>query len=673
MSRTPVQNDGSVGQYDVPADTQCDLERHQWPGSENTPLKNKLLCLLAGGSLSDIASCVEVCVQTQPEYPRTSFDVGGSYFFAEAVLNGRLDVVEYIGTHFRTKFRQFLESEAADLPESPFHTACKLYDAQLVRLLISCGASVHRPDTHGLPPLHAAVSGRRTDVVEALLEHGASVNQEDCYGWTPLCVAVCRPEMITCLLQRGADVKHKLSSGFTVLHLAAQRGSQYLEPFFTADNTPMASLFQEVPPVASRRDEDYVPCPLFLAAANGHSLLVKVLVEHPECPRSCKADAMLLLCIARHCRLGRKGDGITGEFHYEPRFIEEWKESLYFREANNLGLPQLQRTEIYGNRTEVCTVQELDAIEHSMKDIVYQSVIAYERCLGYRRHNGELAFLLRCAVDYFLRDKENCQQGELLLERALGLREYLPPSHPCSITIYPDTYLQLMSPLFKYWLCSKVEAFCIHSYKIRCYPALLGALLDLQEQSRWLSHSAKHTLVSTVVHGMLLLLYDWHNNLGCNGTSDFQRLGRQFVSGNLHVSPGVTLLHFMLSHQVMAKLSKVGVPSFSSFASHTLRWGAASIINQPDPSGKRPIHHAYEVAKSLGISSWESIVSPFVEHGAHRDAVDRSGGCVPFHPATLICLSCLAAKKIVHSGIPYRTLTILHPHIKGLIALHDPS
>ncbi|KAL5496815.1 hypothetical protein EMCRGX_G013175 [Ephydatia muelleri] len=173
--------------------------------------------------------------------------------------------------------------------------------------------------------------------------------------------------------------------------------------------------------------------------------------------------------------------------------------------------------------------------------------------------------------------------------------------------------------------------------------------------------------VSTTVHDMLLLLYDWHSNLGCHDTSDFQRLGN---SGNLHVSPGVTLLHFMLSHQVMAKLTKAGITPFSHFASHILMWGAASVINQPDPSGKRPIHHAYQVAKTLGISRWESMVSPFVEHGAHRD---HSGACVPFHPATLMCLSCLAAKKIVCAGIPYRTLTILPSHIKEFIAFHDAS
>ena len=96
------------------------------------------------------------------------------------------------------------------------------------------------------------------------------------------------------------------------------------------------------------------------------------------------------------------------------------------------------------------------------------------------------------------------------------------------------------------------------------------------------STAAQNTHLATV-HDMLLLLYDWHSNLGCHDTSDFQRLGKPCVSGTLHVSPGVTLLHFMLSHQVMAKLTKAGVTPFSHFASHILPWGAASVINQPNP------------------------------------------------------------------------------------------
>eukprot|EP00731_Ephydatia_muelleri_P034035 Em0045g20a len=125
----------------------------------------------------------------------------------------------------------------------------------------------------------------------------------------------------------------------------------------------------------------------------------------------------------------------------------------------------------------------------------------------------------------------------------------------------------------------KVETFCSHGYKISCYPALLEAVLDVG-QSRWFNCSAKHTLsqVSTTVHDMLLLLYDWHSNLGCHDTSDFQRFG----NGNLHVSPGVTLLHFMLSHQVMTKLTKAGITPFSHFASHILTWGG--VINQPNPT-----------------------------------------------------------------------------------------
>ena len=91
--------------------------------------------------------------------------------------------------------------------------------------------------------------------------------------------------------------------------------------------------------------------------------------------------------------------------------------------------------------------------------------------------------------------------------------------------------LESRNILLKYWLCSTVETVSSNGYKISCYPALLEAVLDVHGQSRWLNCSAKHTLSQVSIGN----------------------------SGNLHVSPGVTLLHFMLSHQVMAKLTKAGI------------------------------------------------------------------------------------------------------------------
>lgn len=679
MNRTAAEGEGTTtseqedGDYDEDNGPSKDRQDHQSLTDEVKHLKKKLSCLLAAGSLTDVVSCIEQCVRSQPESVRTVLTVGVSGLFAEAILNGREDVVGYVAAHFPTEFRQFLESAPGEMPESPFHTACMLYDAKLVSLLIGCGASVHRPDTHRLPPLHVAVSGRRVDVIDVLLEHGASINQEDCYGWTPLCVAMNRPDLIPCLLQRGADVNHRMSSGYTALHLAAQRGSQYLEGYITTANTPVATLFQEVPPWGSRRDEDYVPCPLFLAAANGHDLVVKVLVEHPECPPSCKADALLLLCVGKHLRRDARTDG---EFHFNNGSSKQyWRESLYFREDNGLEIPLLPPTKVYGNRTEVRTVEELDAIEHCVVEIVYQSVIAYERCLGYRRHNKELACLLRSAANYFLRDKSTCEQGELLVERTLGLREYLMSVHPSSITIHPDSYLLHKLSALEHWLSVTVGAFNVHQHKIGCYPALVEAFLDLIECAKQLHHTLpkpQDTLVSTAIHHTLLLFYDWHNNLNHCHDADFQRLGERFVSSNLHVNRDTTLLHFMLSHHVMANLSKMGLESFGSFASCVLMWGASGVVNRRDRNGKRPIHCAYEAANSLGILRWETIVSPLVEDGAHMDAVDCKGKCVPFSPGTLVRLSCLAARKIILAGIPYRSLK-LPALIKRLINLHNPS
>ena len=579
--------------------------------------KKKFLCVLAGGSLNDVASCIDECVKSQLKGLRSYLMEGGSSFFAEAVMNGRQDVVEYFVEHFPAEVRQFLESDPAELPESPFHTACKLYDAKLVRLLIAYGASVHLPDKHRIPPLHAAVSGGRVDVLDALLEHGASINQEDCYGWTPLCVAMSKPDVVTSLLQRGAEVNHRLSSGFTALHLAAQRGSQYFEVYLTANSMPMTPVFQEVPSSNSRSDDDYIPCPLFLAAANCHQLLVRVLVEHPDCPLSCKADALLLLNISRHLTPDESGIARFDLFRIET-FVEGWKESLCFREANALQLPQLPPMKVYGNRTEVSSVQELDAVCSSYDELVYQSIIAYERCLGYRRHNSQLAYILCGAASYFLAWKKH-SQCELLLERALGLQEFLLLPHPSSICIYPDIYMYLKLRDFRIWLHGMIEQFNSCRYKMRCYSALVRTSENLLEEIKRV-HCKPLTsddILSVQVQRVMLLLYDWHNNLTPDDHSDFQQLGEKFVSTNLHISPGTTLLHLMLSYSAMEKLVVPGVKSFSTFASQILAWGAWHVINEPNSLGSRPIDLAHEAARLLHITRCEDLVSPFVQNRAN--------------------------------------------------------
>ena len=648
-------------------------DKHEVEESRCVKRKERFLCLLTGGSREDVVSYIEECLQCDPKKDHSYITKSGSCFLAEAILSGRFDIVEYLSKRFPTEVRQFLESAPADLQESPFHSACRLYDAEMVRLLITCGASVHLPDTHGLPPLHAAIAGGRVDVLDALLENGASINQEDSYGWSPLCVAMSKPEMVPPLLRRGADVNRRVSSGHTALHLAAQRGSRYLEAYVTAaDFMSMAPVFrEEVPPAESRRNEDHVPCPLFLAAANGHRLLVRVLAEHPECPPSCKADALLLLCIAEclvndsrlYCQLVLSGGDL----------VEGWMESLYFREANNLELPRLPPIPAYGNRIEVSTIQELEAIQNSEEEMLFQSLIVYERCLGYRRHNRELTRLLCSAINYCLGHNKR-QQCNLLLEKALGLEVCLLTLHPSSICIAPSTYMTSNLFKFHHWLFLHVMVqLRSGGHKIGCYTALVRATVSLIEEMRRCckkSVSLEDMLHSTVLTAVNML-YEWHNNLGPGDSEDFQQLGEWFVSANLRPVKGVTLLHCIYRGMpTMRLLTEAGVATFSSFMAHILSWGAVDVIDEPNSLGGRPLHYAHKAAKQLGIpDQWEDIVSHLVEHGAHKDAVDQEGFSVPFHPGSLIRLSCLASRMIASSGLPYKNLG-LPAHIIRLISFH---
>ena len=75
-------------------------------------------------------------------------------------------------------------------------------------------------------PLHFAVASGNSELVTLLLEHGADVNAKTTNGWTPLHSAVERRdlEMARLLLDAKADPDAKDTSGRTPLALAMERG-----------------------------------------------------------------------------------------------------------------------------------------------------------------------------------------------------------------------------------------------------------------------------------------------------------------------------------------------------------------------------------------------------------------------------------------------------------------
>eukprot|EP00058_Branchiostoma_floridae_P002848 XP_002588336.1 hypothetical protein BRAFLDRAFT_81475 [Branchiostoma floridae] len=74
-------------------------------------------------------------------------------------------------------------------PCTPLYVACHRGHINVVRLLLSKGASVVKRTMGGMVPLHEAASNGKTEVVEILVHHGATLDVRDSFRNTPLMAA----------------------------------------------------------------------------------------------------------------------------------------------------------------------------------------------------------------------------------------------------------------------------------------------------------------------------------------------------------------------------------------------------------------------------------------------------------------------------------------------------
>ena len=124
--------------------------------------------------------------------------------------------------------------------EGPLHFAAKYNpDPRIVEALVEGGANVHAPGGSALfTPLHYAAGYNNAAVVSALIQHGArvgDVNGRIASGWnrsaningnTPLHAAAFNEDasVIDVLVDAGAVIRRRNSSGMTPLHFAVRAG-----------------------------------------------------------------------------------------------------------------------------------------------------------------------------------------------------------------------------------------------------------------------------------------------------------------------------------------------------------------------------------------------------------------------------------------------------------------
>ena len=165
---------------------------------------------------------------------------------------------------------------------SALHLAAGAGMEDVVKSLISAGATIDIRMNDGRTPLALAFNHRHIGIIDLLLKHGADPNisittecaPEDSRNMTPLlfCAAVGDTEMMGLLLRHGADPNKGKADGITPLMNAAGRGHY--------DAVKMLIDAGAQPNIAIVTDPDFPIYALQMAEIYGHKSISRYLRKH---------------------------------------------------------------------------------------------------------------------------------------------------------------------------------------------------------------------------------------------------------------------------------------------------------------------------------------------------------------------------------------------------------
>jgi len=151
------------------------------------------------------------------------------------------------------------------------HQAARRNHAACLKVLIAHHVPIDIPDEDfGFYPLHVAAYHCHPQVISVLLDCGADVKAVDPRGYTALSVASMSVGDTTCmkmLLAAGSEIEATSKTGETPLYLASQSGLPAAVQFLLENNAN----------VHFRSDTGYTA--LHVAAWGGHELVLRVLLE----------------------------------------------------------------------------------------------------------------------------------------------------------------------------------------------------------------------------------------------------------------------------------------------------------------------------------------------------------------------------------------------------------
>ena len=567
--------------------------------------------------------------------------------------------------------------------------ACCSGVLEIVEFLVANGAHLHKQTRVWGPPLTIAAKWGHIYIIKYLITNGGLVNASfDRRHYSPLQLACasCKAgkDVVEYLLMQGADVYHRCIEGYTAIHFAANAGR--LDILLLLIENGIIPVFK---PASS--NSDYVPCPLYLAAAEGRMDVVEFLIQLMYCPMICKGEAYLLLAVIPLLKSSSWAHlGLDEEIE---RF---WLQGLaYIEESSEKPIyPPLIKA--YNFQKEIATRDELLAcysvMEFKKRDIYFQAFMIAERCLGsayinpVNSSNNLLKWIGRRGYHFIETPYSN-------IVEQLWLRTTDAFFKRANVFLMNANYrgkdhLQLPTGILSFLslgIRKMIAQHCIPDFTF--YIKFTIRSLEAFDQLYQLMKDEDDIKVVFNAQNYLGFFPVWLNYLSDQPEEipiEFNSLGNELFSKFLYQPPGSTLLHQAClnnSTETWLSTKEYSPDLVTSMITHFLSWGGENAIDYCDKDGKRPLHLA---VAGTNEEMKQLLVSCLISHGVHIDAVDRDG-CAAIDYCSKgsmvyslllstgpLPLSCHTARSIVRERLPYECIE-LPKHIVHFIQLHDPK
>ena len=205
---------------------------------------------------------------------------------------------------------------------TPLIRAAENGHEDVVSCLINNGADPNVADAHGGNPLHMSAQNGHKSVVKLLLDGGADPNRADDYGMTSLLWAV-DSDIVRLLLEKGAEVNKADEDGETPLHVSAKEGL-----------TSVVKILLDNGADPSKVDKDALT-PLHTAAQEGEAGTVELLLERGADPNKADKDGDTPLHIAAMITNDHDNGFITFDNKEVVQLLLKWGADL--NKTNNSG------------------------------------------------------------------------------------------------------------------------------------------------------------------------------------------------------------------------------------------------------------------------------------------------------------------------------------------------